>query len=394
MTAGAGIAYVAFHRWSDLHRRSRSLACALARCDGVDRVVYVNPGVDLMGLIENPAREWRGPDGPSWKTVRGTSAPEGPIVTTPMRWIPFARRIGALGRASTGGMARKIERLAGPGFRLISNAVSADAEDLVLRLAEGRPFLFDWTDDFTQFASFRDDPERLRRLDDRIGRYLSAAGRVAAVNEHIAGIGRRAGAEVAVVPNGADLAGMSRAWREDLPCPEPLRSLGDAPVLGYSGVLTSTRFDADLLEKAMDRLEGWTFVAVGDHEPGLAKRLSARPDVRLLPPVPQTELAAWYRRFDVCSIPHLDNPHTRGNDPLKIYEYLAAGRPVVSTGISGSAAFPEHVAVEEAAEGFARAVHEARRTDSPDLSAGRARAVESHSWDSRAATILNLLSSL
>ena len=68
----------------------------------------------------------------------------------------------------------------------------------------------------------------------------------------------------------------------------------------------------------------------------VARRLSAAPNVFLLGPRSRQELAAYLRAADVCLIPYRRSPLTRGISPLKMNEYLAAGRPVVSTDFSSS----------------------------------------------------------
>ncbi len=388
----ARIVYVALHRWSDLHRRSHSLTTALSRRSDVEQVVYVNPRVELSALIERPGRELRGANRLSWRTVHPRNDSAGPTVLTPLRRFPFSGRLPSLGRADLAVAVSKIEKTAGGPFHLVSNAIDPESEELVLELAGRHPFHFDWTDDFSRFAAYEKNEEERLKLEQRIDRYLEAADSVTVVNRNLADMARERGADPVLVPNGADLPHMKQAWTVDLPRPDALIPLEGRPLVAYTGVFTSTRIDIDLVEKMLDLLDGWILVIVGDAEPAARERLTHRPDIRFIPKVSYDDLPAWYRYFDVCIVPHLDNAHTRGNDPLKVYEYLAAGKPVVSTPIAGIEPFLEHLTVAGSPEEFAAAVKTQKSASSIDSARDRARAVASHSWDSRAEALLASLS--
>lgn len=380
------IVYMANHPWGGLRRRSHHLASALAKSSCVNRVLYVNPMLDTTGLF--PGRDG-GDSGTSRRTVRPTHDPAGPVVITPVRWLPWSGRVNALARAGTAIEARRIERAAVGPFTLVSNAVSLRAERLLTSLSSRHPFVFDLTDDFTQFDSFRKDPRVLRGLEDRLRRYATSAIAVTAVNEHVAEFARRIGADPVLLPNGADLDFMIEGEGGDLP--GPIRDLAGKQLLGYTGVLTRARIDIDLLLGTLDRLEGWTLVVVGDQEESLARELRGRTDVRIVPRVPYAELPGYYRSFSVCVIPHLDNEHTRGNDPLKLYEYLAAGKPVVTTPIAGTAPFRHVAAIENDPERFARAVSRMAGENAPEKVRARREALAPHSWKARAETLLSLI---
>jgi glycosyltransferase involved in cell wall biosynthesis len=136
----------------------------------------------------------------------------------------------------------------------------------------------------------------------------------------------RAGIEV--LPNGVDPDAFARAG------PRP-PDLPRGPVVGYAGKLAE-RIDDDLVVAVAAALPDVTFAFLG---PVLERRavraMRACPNVQLLGDVPYPRLPDYLRAFDVGWIPHRVGQGETGGDPIKLYEYWAAGLQVVSTRIDG-----------------------------------------------------------
>ena len=91
--------------------------------------------------------------------------------------------------------------------------------------------------------------------------------------------------------------------------------------------------------------------------------LSDLPNVHLVGQQPHEHLAHYIRRFDVCLIPYLSHPATATVLPLKLNEYLAMGKPVVSTNLPVIGAFNERhgvlITAPNEAASFLRAIEQA-----------------------------------
>ncbi|WP_158560653.1 glycosyltransferase [Paenibacillus contaminans] len=101
------------------------------------------------------------------------------------------------------------------------------------------------------------------------------------------------------------------------------------PVIGYSGAI-SDWFDIDLIDFLAERNPGWTFVLIGHTFGCDTSKVEKRSNVFLLGELPYAELPGYLHGFDVCLIPFLINNLTMATNPVKVYEYLAAGKPVVA----------------------------------------------------------------
>jgi len=196
-------------------------------------------------------------------------------------------------------------------------------------------------------------------------------------------------------PNGVDYAHFSAPRAElDIPPPrdmEGILSLG-RPVVGYYGALAEW-FDYPLLAEVARRRPGLSFVLIGpDHDGSLpSSRLLAEDNVWWLGPRPYAELPRYVRYFEVTTIPFRLNRITHATSPLKLFEYMAAGRPVVATPMRETGRY-EGVLLAGDAAGFVARLDEALalRTD-PAYRTILDRVARDNTWRARAECILAAL---
>lgn len=190
--------------------------------------------------------------------------------------------------------------------------------------------------------------------------------------------------------NVADVSLFARGAEEALPEPAELVGLR-RPRAVYVGNLAAYRIDPALLEAAARAVAPGPLVLVGAEglgdADGAASPLAAlrrRVPAVSLGPRPQEALPAILRHADVGLIPFLDNDHTRGSLPLKLWEYLAAGLPVVARALPNLEGLAREGLVRVASdpEGFERAVHEALH-EPPSARLARSRRAAAHGWEAR-----------
>jgi len=183
-------------------------------------------------------------------------------------------------------------------------------------------------------------------------------------------------------------------FRPDGPVSARLASIA-GPRVGYVGSVDERAFDAPLVAAVALARPDWSFVLAGPAVASVEAGLRRLPNVHVLGRLDYDELPALVRGFDVCLIPYrigglIDYVH-----PKKFYEYLAAGKPVVSTPLAAlrSADAPHRRAA--GADAFAVAIQATLdESPTPARTAHRRSFALAQSWDARGAQLAELLGRL
>jgi glycosyltransferase involved in cell wall biosynthesis len=195
---------------------------------------------------------------------------------------------------------------------------------------------------------------------------------------------RKISSNVIDAPNVADTELFSRALEPGAPDPE-MAAL-QAPRIVFTGAIVAAKLDLPLLAELARLRPSWSFALVGPVGPGepLAdiSAIAGERNIHLLGPRAYGELPAVLRAADAGLIPYARNALTESIFPMKVYEYLAAGLPVVATALPALADVPA-VATAGDAEGIAQLLDEALADDGPERRTERSRAAASHSWERR-----------
>jgi glycosyltransferase involved in cell wall biosynthesis len=185
-------------------------------------------------------------------------------------------------------------------------------------------------------------------------------------------------------PNVADTELFSQAL-EDGPVDDALAALPQ-PRIVFTGAIVAAKLDLEMLAELARLQRSWSFALVGPIGPGDphtdVSALAAEPNVHLLGLRSYEQLPSVLRGADAGLIPYARNALTDSIFPMKVYEYLAAGLPVIATPLPALAGVAE-VATASDAAAIARLLERALAEDNPQRRAERSRAAAAHSWDQR-----------
>lgn len=169
------------------------------------------------------------------------------------------------------------------------------------------------------------------------------------------------------------------------------------PRVVFVGAIRASTIDIPLVVQVARMRPHWSFAFVGPVGMGDPRTnvdaLRALPNVHLLGHRPYEQLPSVLRGADAAIVPYLTDGAMRSVFPMKVYEYLAAGVPVVSSALPALLGV-DQVAKAADAAGMTALLEEALADDSPSSRSERSAAAQGHSWESRLDQIALVLDGL
>jgi len=305
--------------WDTVWRRNQHLVAGLLRRDPALRVLFVEPATDPLhaGLGGGRPRRGRGLRAHVADGIRDG----GLWLLEPTKWLP--RRVA---RSVDERWARQVVRAArGLGMGDPVLWVNDPRGAMLVEATTWRS-LYDVTDDWTLAERPAAETARIRAQEHVL---LSRCDEVVVCSPALAA-SKGENRDVTLIPNGVDVAAYSVAHTRPGGLPDP-------PVVLYAGTLHGDRLDVALCARVAHALGGrGRLVLLGPDALETAERARLEDaGVVLLGARPSAEVPAYLMHADVLVVPHVVTPFTDSLDPIKLYEYQAAGRPVVSTPVAG-----------------------------------------------------------
>ncbi|NJO04527.1 MAG: glycosyltransferase family 1 protein [Chloroflexaceae bacterium] len=196
-----------------------------------------------------------------------------------------------------------------------------------------------------------------------------------------------------LVGNAADVELFGQARSGTLPVPAELQGI-PKPIIGFHGALDNHRIDYDLLRTIARTRPDWSLVLIGPQTPTPdLEWLTHEPNVRLIGKKALHELPPYVAQYDVAMLPYRLTDYVRGLSPLKIYEYLAAGKPVVAVPVPHITAF-DVVRIAPTPAAFIAQIEAALTDTDAAAIARRVEVAAQHSWEAKLRRVLELVPEL
>lgn len=189
-------------------------------------------------------------------------------------------------------------------------------------------------------------------------------------------------------PHGVDVELFQQALNPALPLADGAQHLPH-PIIGFFGLLEAW-VDRDLLAYLARARPAWTFLLIGRIAVDVGE-LRTLPNVVFPGAQPYELLPRWAKGFDVAIIPFRQNELVRNVNPLKLREYLATGKPVVSVWMPEVERFADCVGIARTHEEFLEKLEDALNTDNEDKRTARRNAVAGMTWEARVEEVLGIV---
>jgi teichuronic acid biosynthesis glycosyltransferase TuaH len=364
--------------WGAVAGTDRHMATAMRQYADI---LWVDPPVSPV----TPARFAGGNTHSPWPTLRGLTANMGRL--TP-KALPFHSR--PVVRLTTWPLVRIQIRWA---LRKLGRrpyaVVGSHLDDVLGGWGDDVANVLYGTDDFVAGAALMGLDHRRLALEER--NRLTKADIAIAVSEDLASRWKALyyTGRIVVIPNGVDVDAYHACTdSSDFPVVDLPR-----PIAGLIGHLSS-RIDIELLTSIVSA--GCSLLLVGpvdsSWEPERFAKLIALPNVRWVGPVPFERLPAYLSVMDVGVTPYVESPFNLASFPLKTLEYLAAGKPVVSTDLPAVKWLDTDLVSVADRTTFGTATLAAASQSRVDaLILRRVAFAKHHSWTNRAAEFANAI---
>jgi glycosyltransferase involved in cell wall biosynthesis len=162
------------------------------------------------------------------------------------------------------------------------------------------------------------------------------------------------------------------------------------PIVGFFGGIDDHTSDISLVEEVVNALPDMSFVFVGDVSADVS-RLQGRKNVCFLGYKLYEQIPGYGKCFDVAIMPWQKSRWIQACNPIKLKEYLALGKPIVSTPFAELEKYRDVVYEAKTSREFAECIQRALKEDSQERISARKRRVEKASWDSKAQFVLGVL---
>lgn len=160
-------------------------------------------------------------------------------------------------------------------------------------------------------------------------------------------------------------------------------------VIGYFGAIAHW-MDFDLVTAIAEEFPSCLLLLIGYDQCQAKRHFSGLDNIQLTGEIPYAQLPGYLHGFDVCILPFLRIPLTLATNPVKVYEYLSAGKSVVSVDLPETAAMSDLIRVAKDRTDFLRCIHQALAEDTDAVKIARRQAFASgQTWSHRVELLIN-----
>ncbi|MFZ5652584.1 MAG: glycosyltransferase [Bacillota bacterium] len=381
--AGRDIICIGPVDWEPIWNRSQQLMSRLPRSN---RILYVEPPATMLSALKDSSLWFKW-----WQWLKGArQKTENIYLYTPPVILPFGNMYPWVNRINqrwlllfVGGVARRL------GFKNPLVWTYLPNSLIISRGLNPAAIIYDCVDEHSEFPGLinRDAVLEMER------ELLAGSDLVFATASGLYEAKKQYCRNIYLLPNAADVEHFARADREETVVPPDIAGL-PRPLLGFVGVIHDW-IDLELIEYMARSRPDWTCVMIGPVGAGISvDRLKELPNVHFPGRKDKEELPGYLKAFDVCLNPFKKNELTDRVSPLKLYEYMASGRPVVSVEMPGVEEFREYIEIAADYGGFLEAVERALESENEDRKRRRMEIAAVNSWENRVAFMSEKISEL
>ena len=254
-------------------------------------------------------------------------------------------------------------------------------EEKLIYKCDGDPATFPWLRG-RKTMILGEEEKLLRKADLVFFTSPSIAKRKSASNPH-----------TYVVRLGVDTELFNQVLNYPTSLPDDIKDIPE-PRIGYVGALDGYKVDFSLIKKVAELRPRWHWVIIGragTSDKTVRSDLPRADNLHYLGPLPRREIPLYLKHCQVLTIPYILNNYTRDLTTLKMFEYMATGRPIVATPLPNFKAMEPLIRLASSPRDFVEAIEESLKEKDSTLSEKRKARAEDNSWRRQVERMLELI---
>lgn len=194
---------------------------------------------------------------------------------------------------------------------------------------------------------------------------------------------------VYLVPNACDVIHFRKAVAPETLIADRIKAIKQ-PIIGFIGLLDTSRLDLDLIKRIAFEYKDCYIVLIGPNYL-YGEGFSGYKNIHLLGEIRYEEIPNYLKAIDVAIMPYKRNELVRSINPVKLYEYLAAGKPVVCMDYADTAGLEGVIHAARDSNEFISLIKKCLKENSPGLVNKRIEAVKDNTWENRVEMLSGLM---
>ncbi len=379
------IVFISLEPWDEIWRRNQFLCDGLLRRSESTQILFVQPPYDNSYAVRS-----RNFAKIQLLATLVSGGFEGRLqLFTPTKWFPNSLPLGR--KLNESFLSKQVMgALVSLGWTATHLWINQHEAASLLDAEIAEKSIYDITDDWTKFSGNQTQLELVQKQDQKL---CVEARQVIVCSDQLFDDKRNLvkSNRLHLIPNGVHVEHYQTVMDHST-SQHPITDNWKKPVFGYTGTIHGDRVDVELVSRIANANSQATIAMVGPNllEAEDRRTLSKYSNIVFTDAKPYAELPDIMRAFDVCIVPHVVTEFTESLNPIKLWEYLAAGKPIVSTNVAGFRDFPELINVSDSYDGFLMNLDGAMKEDLSVASARQAVAHQ-HSWDKRIDQVVQIL---
>ncbi len=224
------------------------------------------------------------------------------------------------------------------------------------------------------YAGFKEAKPKLVKAEEML---VKRSRLVLTTADNLYKYGKRLNKNVVMIRNGCDLERFSNLKENG-----ELDAFKDRPIIGYFGAIHDW-FDVEGMEYTIKNNPDKYFIFIGSIDSNKVRRLFKFKNAYFLGEVRHEELGGFLAYFNVCTIPFILNDLIKSTNPVKFYEYMASGKPVVSSRLPELEKYTDICYLYDNKEEFSKYIYKALYDDEEETVQKRKEVAKQNSWEQR-----------